>query len=70
MLSVLLLTGNGLDFSRLIQFTEEQTAKLNRTVTVDAVYAEMGSTLKVMDIPSVEYRNLTLLYEKLNALRN
>ena len=70
MLSVLLLTGNGLDFSRLIQFTEEQTAKLNRTVTVDAVYAEMGSTLKVMDIPSVEYQNLTLLYERLNALRN
>ena len=70
MLSVLLLTGNGIDFSRLIQFTEEQTAKLNRTVTMDAVYAEMGSTLKVMDIPSVEYRNLTLLYEKLNALRN
>ena len=70
MLSLLLLTGNGLDFSQLFQFTEEQTAKLNKTITVDAVYAEMGSTLKVMDIPSVEYRNLTLLYERLNALKN
>jgi hypothetical protein len=68
MLAILLLTGNGLDFSRLIQFTEEQTYKLNKTITVDAVYAEMGSMLRVIDIPSMEYGNLTLLYARLNQM--
>jgi hypothetical protein len=68
MLAILLLTGNGLDFSRLIQFTEEQTYKLNKTITVDAVYAEMGSMLRVIDIPSLEYGNLTLLYARLNQM--
>ncbi len=69
MLAIHILTGNGLDFSRLIQFTDEQAIKLNRTITIDAVDAQLGTMLRVIDIPMIEYRNLTLLYGRLNALR-
>lgn len=69
MLAIHILTGNGLDFSRLIQFTDEQAIKLNRTITIDAVDAQLGTMLRVIDIPMIEYRNLTLLYKRLNALR-
>ena len=69
MLAIHILTGNGLDFSRLIQFTDEQAIKLNRTITIDAVDAQLGTMLRVIDIPMIEYRNLTLLYGRLDALR-
>jgi len=68
MLAIHILTGNGLDFSRLIQFTDEQAIKLNRTITIDAVDAQLGTMLRVIDIPTIEYKNLTLLYQRLNQI--
>ena len=68
MLAIHILTANGLDFSRVIQFTEEQNSKLNRTITIDAVDAQLGTMLRVIDIPSIEYRNLTMLYQRLNQI--
>jgi hypothetical protein len=68
MLAIHILTGNGLDFSRLFQFTEEQNSKLNKTITIDAVDAQLGTMLRVIDIPSIEYRNLTMLYQRLNQI--
>lgn len=68
MLAIHILTGNGLDFSRLFQFTDEQAIKLNRTITIDAVEAQLGTMLRVIDIPTIEYKNLTLLYQRLNQI--
>jgi|LauGreDrversion4_1035100.scaffolds.fasta_scaffold14096_5 hypothetical protein len=68
MLAIHILTGNGLDFSRLFQFTDEQAIKLNRTITIDAVDAQLGTMLRVIDIPTIEYKNLTLLYQRLNQI--
>ena len=68
MLAIHILTGNGLDFSRLFQFTDEQAIKLNRTITIDAVDAQLGTMLHVIDIPTIEYKNLTLLYQRLNQI--
>ena len=68
MLAIHILTGNGLDFSRLIQFTDEQAIKLNRTITIDAVDAQLGTMLRVIDIPTIEYKNLTMLYQRLNQI--
>ena len=68
MLAIHILTGNGLDFSRLFQFTDEQAIKLNRTITIDAVDAQFGTMLRVIDIPTIEYKNLTLLYQRLNQI--
>jgi len=70
MLAIYLMTGNGLDFGKLFQFTDEQIIKLNKTITVDAVYAQQESVLKVIDIPPLEYKNLSLLYERLMQLKN
>jgi hypothetical protein len=68
MLAIHILTGNGLDFSRLFQFTDEQAIKLNRTITIDAVEAQLGTMLRVIDIPTIEYKNLTMLYQRLNQI--
>ncbi len=68
MLAIHILTGNGLDFSRLFQFTDEQAIKLNRTITIDAVDAQLGTMLRVIDIPTIEYKNLTMLYQRLNQI--
>ncbi|MEY3593845.1 MAG: hypothetical protein RL041_817 [Bacteroidota bacterium] len=68
MLAIHILTGNGLDFSRLFQFTDEQAIKLNRTITIDAVDAQLGRMLRVIDIPTIEYKNLTMLYQRLNQI--
>jgi hypothetical protein len=70
MLAIYLMTGNGLDFGKLFQFTDDQIIKLNKTITVDAVYAQQESVLKVIDIPPLEYKNLSLLYERLMQLKN
>ena len=68
MLAIHILTGNGLDFSRLFQFTDEQAIKLNRTITIDAVDAQLETMLRVIDIPTIEYKNLTMLYQRLNQI--